>query len=381
MGTNGTWGSFVGQDNNNQVYNNYGVATGGQNNTAGIPNNNPANAFAQQQYATVSGGFQNTASGGYSTVGGGLSNTANGAGTTVAGGSGNTASGSNTIVGGGQTNTASNLCATVGGGVSNTASNVNAVVAGGDGNTASGDYSMVGGGSQNTANGVGTTVAGGLQNTASGNFGTVPGGYSNIASGEYSFAAGNRAMTQSAVSPHRPLSLPTIYNGAFVWADSSNFDFNSAASNEFAVRATGGVRFVTAINTTTGAPTTGVQLAAGSGSWSILSDRNLKENFESLNGFDVLERLSQIPISEWNYKAQGAAIRHVGPIAQDFYEAFRLGEDDRHISTVDVDGIALVSIQTLYSIVKAKTQKIDQLERRLEALERSIKPTPIPATS
>src|SRR5208337_4530841 len=123
MGTNGTWGSFVGQDNNNQVYNNYGVATGGQNNTAGIPNNNPANAFAQQQYATVSGGFQNTASGGYSTVGGGLSNTANG---------------SNTIVGGGQTNTASNLCATVGGGVSNTASNVNAVVAGGDGNTASG---------------------------------------------------------------------------------------------------------------------------------------------------------------------------------------------------------------------------------------------------
>src|SRR5208282_4990115 len=178
MGTNGTWGSFVGQDNNNQVYNNYGVATGGQNNTAGIPNNNPANAFAQQQYATVSGGVQNTASGG---------------------------------------------------------------------------YSMVGGGSQNTANGVGTTVAGGLQNTASGNFATVPGGYSNIASGEYSFAAGNRAMTQSAVSPHRPLSLPTIYNGAFVWADSSNFDFNSAASNEFAVRATGGVRFVTAINSTTGA--------------------------------------------------------------------------------------------------------------------------------
>ena len=35
-------------------------------------------------------------------------------------------------------------------------------------------------------------------------------------------------------------------------------DFNSAAANEFAVRATGGVRFVTGIDGTTGAPTTGM---------------------------------------------------------------------------------------------------------------------------
>ena len=177
---------------------------------------------------------------------------------------------------------------------------------------------------------------------------------------------------------------PTVHNGVFIWADSNGFDFNSVAVNEFAARATGGVRFVTAINNTTGAPTTGAQLPAGSGSWSSLSDRNLKENFEALDGFDVLERLSHIPITEWNYKAQGGAIRHVGPMAQDFYEEFRLGEDDRHISTVDSDGIAFVSIQTLYSIVKelkTKTQKIDELESRLEALERAIKPTVITATS
>ena len=46
-------------------------------------------------------------------------------------------------------------------------------------------------------------------------------------------------------------------------------------------------------------------------------------------------------IREWNYKAQHATIRHVGPTAQDFHAAFGLGEDPLRISTIDADGIAL----------------------------------------
>jgi len=38
----------------------------------------------------------------------------------------------------------------------------------------------------------------------------------------------------------------------------------------------------------------------------------------------------------------------MGPLAQDFFAAFGLGEDDKHITTIDADGVALAAIQALY---------------------------------
>lgn len=140
-------------------------------------------------------------------------------------------------MGGGNTNTASGYLATVGGGNSNTASGIDATV---------------GGGNTNTASGGNATVSGGYYNKASGAEATVPGGQLNTAAGSYSFAAGNRAK------------INISHNGAFLWADSNNFDFNSSAANEFAVRATGGVRFVTAINGSGNATKTTVITPSGS---------------------------------------------------------------------------------------------------------------------
>jgi regulator of replication initiation timing len=34
-------------------------------------------------------------------------------------------------------------------------------------------------------------------------------------------------------------------------------------------------------------------------------------------------------------------------MAQDFYAAFHVGEDDRHITSIDEDGVALASIKAL----------------------------------
>jgi len=74
-------------------------------------------------------------------------------------------------------------------------------------------------------------------------------------------------------------------------------------------------------------------------------------------------------------------------MAQDFYAAFGLGTDERHIGTVDADGAALAAIQglhrkmvrennTLSSDVARKTSDIAalwhenaMLSARLEALE------------
>ena len=42
-------------------------------------------------------------------------------------------------------------------------------------------------------------------------------------------------------------------------------------------------------------------------------------------------------------------MRHVGPMAQDFYAAFGVGEDDRDITSIDEDGVALAAIQALHA--------------------------------
>ena len=46
-------------------------------------------------------------------------------------------------------------------------------------------------------------------------------------------------------------------------------------------------------------------------------------------------------------KADDGAVRHIGPVAQDFRAAFDLGADDKTIATVDADGVALAAIQGL----------------------------------
>ncbi|NQT84090.1 hypothetical protein HQ563_13775 [bacterium] len=225
-----------------------------------------------------------------------------------------------------------------------------ATVGGGFGNTASGYIATLGGGALNTASGWYATVGGGRSNTASGDYATVAGGRSNTASGNYSFAGGRRAIANNT--------------GSFVWGDSTYADVASSAANQFTVRATGGVRFFT-----NSGLTAGVELGAGSSAWSTVSHSALKRNIRPVDGKDILSKLSQVPMSRWSYKAQDPDIEHIGPMAEHFYGAFGLGEDDKHISTVDPDGVALAAIQGLHEIVQEKDAEISALERENAELE------------
>jgi hypothetical protein len=54
-------------------------------------------------------------------------------------------------------------------------------------------------------------------------------------------------------------------------------------------------------------------------------------------------------------------------MAQDFAQAFGLGEDDRHITTVDADGVALAAIQGLNQKVEDKEARIREHESRIRA--------------
>ena len=236
------------------------------------------------------------------------------------------------------------------------------------GNTVSGDGSgLTNLNAGNLASGLGSIVGGGVVNTASGVGATVPGGESNSAVGDYSFAAGRRANIDAA------------HDGAFLFADSTNLNFSSAAANEFAARSTGGVRFVTAVDAT-GAPTAGVSLASGGTSWSVISDRNTKQNFKLLDGEEVLEKISRLSVMSWNYKHEGnGAVPHWGPVAQDFKALFYPGRDDKTISTLEFDGVEMASIVALEKRTSEQKAEINalraensDLKARLERLERMI---------
>ena len=112
---------------------------------------------------------------------------------------------------------------------------------------------------------------------------------------------------------------------------------------------------------------TGAYLSDG-GVWTNNSDRNRKENIRSLNNKFMLEKLAELDISEWNYKTEGENVKHIGPMAQDFYELFGLGKDNRSISTIDASGVALAAIKELH----LKTMEIDRLNERVDELERTI---------
>jgi trimeric autotransporter adhesin len=71
------------------------------------------------------------------------------------------------------------------------------------------------------------------------------------------------------------------------------------------------------------------------GTWRNSSDRNLKERFTKVDERALLAKLAAIPIESWNYKSESLSVRHIGPMAQDFFAAFALDRGDKHISTVD----------------------------------------------
>ena len=95
----------------------------------------------------------------------------------------------------------------------------------------------------------------------------------------------------------------------------------------------------------------------------------LKEHFVAIDGQEVLDRLARLPITTWNYKTDAPSIRHMGPMAQDFFAAFGLGADDRHLAPLDVNGVALAGVQALSQQVETLQRQNADLLQRLQALE------------
>lgn len=59
-------------------------------------------------------------------------------------------------------------------------------------------------------------------------------------------------------------------------------------------------------------------------------------------------------------------------MAQDFHAALGLGENDRTITTIDADGVALAAIQGLSQTLEEKDAEIQQLKKSVAELKELI---------
>ncbi|MFO1496556.1 MAG: hypothetical protein U1F26_18080 [Lysobacterales bacterium] len=368
----------------NDVTDVYGVVVGGYNNRAG----NGTGTVIDAPFATVGGGLDNDALAETATVAGGEQNRAKGNGSTVSGG-GN--------------------------------------------NQAYAGYSVVSGGFSNGASGYASMAAGGLLTCSGGDYSWTGGRRAKVRIDNSGFtAAGGCIGVASAADGDGD-------QGSFVWADATDADFVTTGPNQFLVRADGGVAFNT--NTISGlaidmvlAPrangdadsdlqlrtrngqtanmyltdtgdalvfnnatsynfgitaTAGRLINTGSGAylstggvWTDVSTRTVKHGFTAVDPVAVLGKVLSLPITTWRYNSQPEVV-HMGPVAEDFYSAFGLGESERALAGVDRDGVALAAIQGLHQKLSAEEQQQAsqlaalksenaELRMRLERLERAL---------
>ena len=108
-----------------------------------------------------------------------------------------------------------------------------------------------------------------------------------------------------------------------------------------------------------------------SGSLSEGSDRNQKGNMALVSTPEILAKVSGLPIYEWSY-LEGGAVRHVGPMAQDFHAAFGLGINETSLAPRDLAGVAVAGLQGLHAKVKEQEAEIADLRDTVSELQAAV---------
>ncbi len=104
------------------------------------------------------------------------------------------------------------------------------------------------------------------------------------------------------------------------------------------------------------------------GDFAVISSRAVKQDFRPVDEAEILQRLAELQLGEWSLKADPDS-RHLGPVAEDFHQAFGLGRDPRHLSPADVAGVALAAVRGLQRLTDEGSA---ELARRLADSETEI---------
>jgi hypothetical protein len=194
-------------------------------------------------------------------------------------------------------------------------------------------------------------------------------GYHPTADGLYSLSLGNYTFALGENSVAIGYHAWAMHDGSFIYNDKADAlgYVETTAENQFMVKASGGTVFYSDV-----ALTTGVELLPGAGAWSILSDRERKENITTLDTEEYLNRLDGIEVYEWSYIAQDSSIRHIGPMAQDFYKTFELGTDSTTINSGDFDGVNMLLLKALdnkMDVLELQEAELIEMRQQLEELK------------
>lgn len=403
------------------------VGGGGYDGTSSIGN------VASGVASVIGGGLGNQNSGNYGTIGGGYLNTNQGVYTTISGGYENNVGGFYTTISGGYRNLSGALYATIPGGYENVVGASYAMAAGQQAqalhqgafvwadsqnsvfqSTANNQFNVrANGGARFVTSGSGMTLDGpisatsfsgnanGLTNLPAGNLaGTLP---SAVLPANVALLSGNQTFT-NADTFSNSLTINTGSGTVQIQGDQGAVPgiivSGGAASGHLRFRnalelwpntalTTGGYLDLRSTNSSGNAITisltgsTGAIVCSNVTASGVLltSDRNAKQNFTSLDPKETLMKVSNLPVTQWNYKTDPPATKHLGPMAQDFHAAFGLnGADDTHISVIDESGVALAAIQGLNQKLNERVAELQNLERqnellaeRLNELEASVK--------
>jgi len=270
------------------------------------------------EYSAVGGGEQNLAFGNHTFIGGGAKHQVFGNYGCVLGGDSCYVGASHGVVVGGQTNRVNDQCGAIVGGYANTASYYGSVV-------------------------------GGMFNNAGGNFGAVPGGYGNQADGNCSFAAGQNAKA--------------LHWGTYVWADrSTSSQFPSTDSNQYLIRAAGGV----GIGTATPAAQLDVNGSIRCVSLTQTSDARYKKNLRKIQ--DPIQKLSNLEgvEFEWDQKVDSttklSSSSQIGLLAQEVEKQFPqlVATDKNGLKSVDYGKLTAVLLEA----IKELNARLAELEQK-----------------
>lgn len=218
-------------------------------------------------------------------------------------------------------------------------------------------------GASNTCSGFACTAIG--YTVRAGGQGSVALGYRTTANNDYSVALGYRASNNT-------------HTGTMVMGDESTTDsVRNQADNEFRIRYNGGIRLRVSTaangNTPGAGGNVGCDLTVAVPTWTCASSRTLKENYETVSGEDVLIRLRSVPVTTWNMIG-GEGVRHMGPVAEDFHQAFQLGLGPTAIGMGDIDGVNLAAVKALeartvdlQTQLNARTTQVLEMQTQLDA--------------
>ena len=285
-------------------------------------------------------------------------------------------------------NTTANGAESTAMGVGNTASGAQSTAMG-VGTTASENFATAIGLNTNASGGISTAMgnasnAFGLSSTAMGDHTTASGNYSTAmgdytyASGENSTAMGNRTTASGDYSTALGSKVSTNDQlGAFTIGDSDPLSQGTTISgvrDQFVARFNNGYYFMTSGDVNR----SGVSISHNGNSWVSICDKNRKENFEPLNGEAILQKLSAINFTSWNYKMQDPkAYRHYGIMAQDFNTAF--GKDkygvignDTTVNPIDMIGIDMAALQALVKRTTELKNENEKLKDKDEAINKKL---------